>query len=238
MKRGAAGLVLALALAGDARADVILSAEALNTALKKMQRLQQAGGGAERVFQLGVEADALVTLLNDEVAAHGMQEKPLIDLALSRTAELGIAIAYNKEKEKFFYDGAAFRQYLKQAPRGRRAAEASFWLVESEFYQSSPGDPAALLAASEHKQAFLRRHPRFKLAADVGVFLAIDYRDLYRHYQEKGDAAGCDRFRELARTQFRGIARRFRGSEQGKIAEEMLRRFEAEVRTREGGTER
>ena len=234
-------VVLALTLAGDARADVILSAEALNTALKTIERLQrQIPSGApvaraEALFQLGAEADRLAVLLNDEVAAHGMQEKPLIDLALDRTREIGIAITYNREKEKFFYDGAAFREYLKQAPRGPRAAEAAFWTLENEFYRSSPGDAPSLLAAAERKQAFLRRYPRFKLAADVGVWLAIDYRDLYRHYQEAGDAANRDRFRELARAQFGRVARSFHGTEQGKIAAEMLRRFEAEVRTREGG---
>jgi TolA-binding protein len=240
--RGALACAFSLALLCEARADVILSAEALNTALKAMQRLKQeidAGGAsikrAEALFQLGVQADALASLLSDEVVAHGMQEKPLIDLALSRTKELGVAIAYNDEKAKFFYDGDAFREYLERAPRGPRASDACFWIVENEFYRSSAKDPTGLLAASERKQAFLRRYPRFAKSADVAVFLAIDYRDLYRHYQDAGDAARRDRYREKARAQFRRVVRTYRGTEQAKIAEEMLRRFDAEVRTREGG---
>lgn len=234
------GAALVLALAAGAPADVILSAEGLNTALKRMERLQQQiadGSAKERaaaLFQLGVEAHALATLLNDEVAAHGSQEKGLIDLGLKRAKEAGVEIAYNTQKQQFFYDGAAFQRYLSGAP-GERAAEAAFWLLENEFYQSSPEAPEALVAAAANKQAFLRRYPRFAAAADVNVFLAIDYRDLYRHYRGAGDAAKRDRFRELARTQFRSIVRRFRGTEQAKIAEEMLRRFEEEVRSREGG---
>jgi hypothetical protein len=237
----ALGTALVLALGPRAAADVILSAEALNAALKKLQRLErQAAEGpprarADALFEQGRESDALTALLNDEVAGHGMQEKALIDLALARTAEIGVAIAFDAEKKKFFYDGAAFRRYVQAVPRGARAAEASFWLVENEFYQSRPSDPVALRAAAERKKEFLRRFPRFVLAADVGVFLAIDYRDLYRHYQAAGDTANRDRFRALARAQYAGVARRFKGTEQGKIAEEMGRRFEAEVRTREGG---
>ncbi len=236
----AAALALGVA-AADLRADVILSAEGLNTALKKMERLQQqiaAGPAKERaaaLFQLGALAHALATLLNDEVAAHGSQEKGLIDLGLKRARETGVVIAYNREKQQFFYDGAAFQRYLSEAPRAERAAEAAFWLLENEFYQSSPEAPEALVAASENKKAFLRRYPRFSAAADVNVFLAIDYRDLYRHYQAAGDTPKRDRFRTLARAQFKSVVQRFPRTEPAKIAEEMLRRFEAEVKTREGG---
>lgn len=232
MRVALAAFALALAPPGGAAADVILSAEKLNAALEKMQSLQREGTAVAH-FQLGVECDALATLLSDEVAGHGMQEKALIDAGLARLRELQVAIEYDGDKRRFFYDGAAFRQYLKDAPRGPRAAEAAFWLVENEFYRAKAKDPASLLSASEGKQAFLRRYPKFKLAADVGVFLAIDYRDLYRHYQASDDAAQRDRFRELARTQFRSVVQRFPGSEQAKIAEEMLRRLEDEIRSRQ-----
>jgi TolA-binding protein len=240
MKHVPAALLL-LACAGGLRADVILSGEALNAALKTLQRLRQqsetgaAKPRAEALFQVGVQGDALTTLLNDEVTAHGMQEKGLIDLALSRARESGVHIAWTAEKRKFFYDGAAFEQCLKLAPNGPRAALAGFWLLENEFYRSRAEDAASLLAATERKKAFLQRYPRFKAAGDVAVFLAIDYRDLYRHYQAQGDAAQRDRFKELARAQFRDVMRRFPNSEPAKIAEQMLRRFEAELRTREGG---
>jgi len=227
-----------VAVVGGLWADVILSAEGLSTALKKMERLQQQiaeGPAKERdaaLFQLGIEGHTLATLLNDEVAAHGSQEKGLIDLGLKRARETGVEIAYNKEKQQFFYDGAAFERYLSEFPRGERAPEAAFWLLENEFYQSSPQAPEALVAASENKKAFLRRYPRFAAAADVNVFLAIDYRDLYRYHRSKGDAAQRDRFRELARAQFKSVVKRFPGTEPAKIADEILRRFEAELRPR------
>lgn len=237
---------LAAALAGllaaaSARADVILTAEALNSSLKNMERLRlrSAAGaareGAESLFELGVAADALVALMNDEVAAHGMQEKALLDLGRQRAREIGVAIAWNAAKQRFFYDGEAFASYLARAPRGARVAEASFWMVENEFYGSSPDQPEALLAAAQRKREFLRRFPKFTLAADVAVFLAIDYRDLYRHYQEQGDAARRGRFLEQAKRQFREVMERHPGSDQARIAAEMLERLLAEARARQGG---
>jgi len=243
MKRLPAAMLM-LACTGGLSADVILSAEALNAALKKLQRLQQQTGAgatkqrAEALFQLGVEGDALTTLLNDEVTAHGMQEKGLIDLGLSRARESGVQITWTAEKRKFFYDGAAFEQCLKLAPNGSRAALAAFWLLENEFYRSRAEDAASLLAATERKKAFLQRYKHFKAAGDVAVFLAIDYRDLYRHYQAQGDAGQRDHYRELARAQFRSVVRRFPGTEAAKIADEMLRRFDAEAKSRENDGER
>lgn len=230
--------LLWLVLPVELRADIILSAAGLNNTLKTMERLhrQMAAGRpgerAEALFQVGFEGDALASLLNDEVAAHGSQEKPLIDLALSRTRELGVAIAYNREKQKFFYDGAAFRQYLKEAPKGPRAAEATFKVIEGEFFQSSATDAAALASAAERKADFLRRYPKFPSSVEVSLMLAIDYRDLYRHYEGAGDVANRDRFGELTRKQLQATVRRHPGTEQAQIAAELLRRFEAELRSR------
>src|SRR6185436_17410728 len=126
---------IALTLAAvSAHADIIMSAPALNATLKTMERLtrETAVDGKERDaawFQLGAEADALASIMNLEVESHGMQERELLDLALARTRELGVAIAYNRDKKKFFYDGAAFAAYLKAAPRGAHAAEAEFKLL-------------------------------------------------------------------------------------------------------------
>jgi hypothetical protein len=218
-----------------AGADVILTGEALNSSLKNMQRLQrqmQEGTPDQRAattFELGVEADALATLLTDEVAAHGMQERQLLELALKRTRDAGVLIRWMIAKDRFFYDGDAFRRYLAAAPNGPKAAESAFWLVETEFYQTSGGDPTEILPSIERKKAFLARHPTFQLAPDVGVFVAIDYRDLFRHYRDKGDARRAARFEKLARAQFARVAARHPDTEQGRIAAEMRRRLEAEV---------
>src|SRR5262249_9335782 len=155
-----------------ARADVIMSAPALNATLKTMEKLTRQTATAAKAerdaawFGLGVEADGLASLMNLEVESHGMQERELLDLALSRTKELGVAIAYNREKKKFFYDGAAFAEYVKSAPRGAHAADAEFKLMSYRFYQSSAADAAALVAAVDDTKRFLARYPRFRDAAE------------------------------------------------------------------------
>src|SRR5207247_543016 len=126
---------LAVAFTGTVGADVIMSAAGLNATLKTMERLTRQMASdptparVQALFQLGFEADGLAALMNQEVESHGMQERALLDLALARTKELGIAIAYNRDKKKFFYDGGAFAEYLKLAPRGPRAADAEFLLL-------------------------------------------------------------------------------------------------------------
>jgi hypothetical protein len=233
--------LLALTVAAvprHARADIIMSAEGLNATLKKMERLTrttETGGERERPdawFQLGTEGDALADLINAEVAAHGMQERELIDLALSRTKELGVGVAYNREKKKFFYDGAGFTQYLTLMPKGGHAAEAGFKLLSYQFYQSSGTDPAAVAAAAAAKQRFLARFPAFKDNAELSLFLAIDYRDLYRHYQHAHDAANADTYRLLTRREYQRIARQYPGTEQATDARQLLRRFDEETRSR------
>src|SRR5207237_436261 len=106
-RRRPLALAAAMILAADAaRADVIMTSAGLNTTLKTMERLerQMADGSAapqaEAIFQLAAEADALASLLNAEVESHGMEQRELIDLALSRTKALGIVIAYNRDKKK------------------------------------------------------------------------------------------------------------------------------------------
>jgi hypothetical protein len=230
-----AALVLVCAAAATLRADVILTAQNLNEALKNMARFRkQIGSGAadaqaEAVFKLGIEADMLATLLSDEVIAHGDQEKPLIDLALERTREMQIAIAYNREKQKFFYDGAAFRDYLARAPKGPRAAQARYQVIEGDFYQSAGSDITAVLNAARAKADFLAAYPKFELNREVHLMLAIDYRDLFRMYGESGNLAKRAECRDLVRREYRTILRRYPGTEQAEIAGKLLARFEKEL---------
>ena len=226
--RGAAVVALTL-VATAAHADVIMSAPALNATLKTMGKLTQqatsaAPGQAEALFQLGAEADGLANIMNREVESHGMQERELLDLALARTRELGIGIVYNREKKQFFYDGSAFSQYLKAAPRGAHAAAAQFKLLSYQFYQSvSTSDVATLAAAADAKKRFLARYPAFEGNAEIRLYLAVDYRDLHRRYVDVHDAANAARYRELTRQACLGIERRYPRTEQADAARQLLR---------------
>jgi hypothetical protein len=230
LRTPAVAVALAIVLtAAAARADVIMSAAGLNAALKTMEKLKRqttAEGEAERVealFQLGAEADALAAIMNLEVESHGMQERELLDLALSRTKALDVAIAYNRDKKKFFYDGAAFATYLGEAPRGAHAAAAEFKLLSYRFYQSPANDIASLTEAADAKQRFLARHPTFEANPEVRLYLAVDYRDLSRRYLEARDEANAARSRRLARAECLRIQRQYPRSDQADAARQLLR---------------
>jgi hypothetical protein len=235
-RRRAPLTAVAFLLASAARADVIMTTAGLNTTLKTMERLtQQAATGpeaqrAEATFQLGVQADALAALMNAEVASHGMEQRELIDLALVRTKALEIAIAYDRDKKKFFYDGAAFQRYLQAAPHGTHAANAEFTLLAYQFYKSTGTDVQALTEAAESKKRFLARYPGFKANAELSLYLAIDYRDLYLQYRDAHDTAAAERFRRRTRAEYQRIARQYPGTEQAGSARQLLRRFDEETR--------
>jgi len=228
-RRTAAVAVAMLLVAPTARADVIMSAPALNATLKTMEKLKRqvdgevAAGRAEALFQLGAEADALAGTMNLEVESHGMQERALLDLALSRTKELGVGIAYNGAKKKFFYDGAAFADYLKQAPRGAHAAAAEFKLLSYAFYQASADDVGTIATAASAKKQFLARYPRFEANAEMRLYLAVDFRDLYQRYADARDAPNAAKYRRLARAECLRITRTFSGTEQADAARQLLR---------------
>ena len=231
-RRSAAAAVAMLLTAVSAYADVIMSAPALNTTLKTMEKLVRETKSdtgeprAEALFQLGAEADGLASIMNLEVESHGMQERELIDLALSRTKDLGVAIAYNRGKKKFFYDGAAFAEYLKQSPRGAHAADSEFKLLSYQFYQSSAADTSALVAAAEAKKAFLARYPKFDANAEMRLYLAVDYRDLHRRSLDAHDEAAAAKYKQLVRAECLRITRQYPRTEQADAAKQLLRGLE------------
>ena len=235
-RRTATLTAVMLLAASAARADVIMTAAGLNATLKTMERLTlQAGNGADAeradaTFQLAVQADALASLMSNEVASHGMGQRELLDLALARTKELGIVIAYDRDKKKFFYDGAGFQRYLDAAPRGAHAANAEFTLLAYQFYKSTGTDVQAVAAAVEAKKHFLARYPRFEANAELSLYLAVDYSDLYQHYRDAHDVPAAERFRRLTRAEYQRIARDYPGTEQADSARQLLRRFDEETR--------
>jgi hypothetical protein len=175
-----------------------------------------------------MEADALASLMNDEVDAHGMQEKALLDLALSRTRELSVVIAYHRDKRKFFYDGRGFEHYLAAAPKGPHAAASEHKLIALKFYKSKGDDPAALAAGAAEKLAFLKRYPAVAEAAEVSLFLAIDYRDLSRLHRDRGEKGAAAKYDGLARQWLTTIQKKYPKTEQAEVAGQVLERMKAD----------
>jgi hypothetical protein len=219
--------------------EVILSAENLNAALKQIQRTRIALNTAVEEeqaglwFQLGVAADDLAILLTNEVIVYDMQQQGLIDLAMQRTAQSEIAILWYPEKKRFIYDGSAFREYLARVQDGEQAGESAFRLLQIEFFQADGNDAASLQLAAERKREYLQRYPDHKRAAETGILLAVDYRDLWRLSRQEGDLENTRRYGELVRDQLQRVAQRYPGTREGKIAEGLSERFEAELKNGE-----
>jgi hypothetical protein len=228
-----------------AAADVILTAEGLNATLKKLEKLQQQLSTLpvpppdETLFQLASEADGLAVLMNQEIEAHGMQEQKLLDLAVSRTKTLGVVIVFNEHKRRYFYDGSGFARYLTRAPNGPHAADSSFFLLQYQFFKSTGTDAAALTSAADATRRFLVRYPAFRGNPEVKLFLAIDYRDLFRHARDAHDKPTAEKYRRLARAQYQRVMREHPGTERSEAARQLLRRLDEETgRTAGAGAER
>lgn len=233
-----AGLLACLLAFSAPASEIILTAENLNESLKQMQRLRQQMDTeperkAEYVYQTGILARDLAAVLSEEVALYDSQQGGLIQLALDRTAELGVRIDWVEAKKRFIYDGAAFSDYLKLAPEGEFAANSAYQILETEFVEVSPEDPVALQRAAEHKQDYLSRYPDHEQAAEVALLLAIDYRDLWRLYRSAVDTRNADHYLDLTRNQFNHVRETYADARQAKIATGLLGRLETELQQAE-----
>jgi hypothetical protein len=217
-------------------ADVILTAEDLNSSLKGMQRLLRELQNEEAqdrniiLYQLGVEADSLAKLLTDEVVAHGPQNEGLISLALDRTEKMGVDISWYGVNQSFYYDGKAFEQYLKASPQGQHVADSLFRQMKRNFYLVGGGSARDLIDGSNEKQQFINTFPEFEEIHEVELFLAIDLRDLWRHYHESNESEAALRLEQRVRTQFQRIMDRYQNLEAADIATRLLARFEEELK--------
>lgn len=221
-----------LSLTLAASADEILTATKVNETLKKLERLsrdaavQQGPARANAWFELATAADQFTTLINDEIAAHGAQERRLIGLAVTRSAELAVNIALHPDGKKYVYDNAGFKAYLQLAPRGEHVERARFKVIEGEFFGGAPPKDAALEAAAATKRDFLAAYPRSTVAPEVHLMLSVDYRDLYLRAKTAGSAARQSRFSDLTRRQLRSLMAAYPDTEQAEIAKRMLARFD------------
>lgn len=229
-------VLLALLLPSLVYADTILGGEYLDDTLRQMrqltQQLQDTSPGsaqAKTTFALGLKAAALAELLSKEVSAHGEQQRPLLDSAVKRAAQLNIGIGWSSDHQRYFYDGAAFQRYLELAPEGRFAADSWFQTVQQDFYYADQRDPVSLTRAAARKQAFLDKFPQHNNIGKVGIFLGIDYRDIWRRCRELEDPVCAAHYRELTRGQLRKVAAVNAGTNTSEIAARMLRRFELEL---------
>ena len=229
---------LLLLVIESARPQVNLNTENLNATLKEVQRAHLTLNDAsdedmkpELLFQLGSEADKMAMRLTRHSIEYGDTEKGLIDLILKRINELNIIIQWFPEKERYFYDGAAFLLYLQLAPDGLRAAESAYQLLEIGFFKLSGDNLETLQASVKQKQDFLARYPDERTAAKVRIMLAIEYRDISRINLSKRDTEQAKRFIDQARDEARQVINSNPGTQEARTAQDLLDRIADEFQT-------
>jgi hypothetical protein len=220
----------------SAHSDVILSADDADNILRELHHLNSQIHGSHDLpsqsfaaYALGLEAAALAELLSKEVAAHGDPEDLMIATTVQGAAEVGVVIHWSREHQRYYYDGAAFRRYLELAPSGSNAADCWFRIIEQGFYYSKDLDRDSLASAATQKQEFLTNYPSYEKADKIGIYLSIDYRDLWRGCRDTGDRECAAHYLDLAQETLQGIAADFSDMNSGDIAARMLMRVEKEM---------
>ena len=216
-----AHIPLTSAIVGDAF-DEIAAAEAALAAA------ESETGEAAAAYALAVAADKLTDLLNQELALHGTEQQELIDAAVAHAAERGITIAWSDSHERYFYVGDAYRRHLALAGDSLEAANSRFHLIETGFYLGDPGDRAGLAQRIDMEREYLARFPTLGTAGRVAMFLAVDYRDLWRLCNAAGDAHCASETAGALRAHLQTTIRQFGEEKTSELARSFLERFDAE----------
>jgi hypothetical protein len=226
------GIVLLTASPGEAH--VVLDGDTVQPLLVEITRdLREARDGAteearlEALYGLGERAQSLADLMNLDATSHG--QSLYADLLVKRLDEYGIRIRRVGRNMRYAYDLAAFQEYLRQAPQGKHAADASFRLMAQAFYSSVGADPAALVdidvdqlrAAILREETFIKDHPKSDKVKDVRFFLAMDY---YRLSRNSRDPATVREYKQRAARALKQVVREYPGTPEARAAEGVLER--------------
>ncbi len=171
----------------------------------------------EALYQLGAQAVDLTDLMNKDLETHGSNDPSLIALILTRLKRCGIAV--QSAGGHFKYDLAAFHEYLRQAPKGKRAADACFALLANEEKRE---DAAGIQELIEEKHAFVRDYPNYPEMAMMKLLVAQDHLHLSRLYESQKNRARSEQEHQIAWNLYREIVRRYPKSLAAEVAADNL----------------
>lgn len=216
-----------------ASAHVILDPEAIRNILTEIDKDYKTSKkelnsevGTEALYRLGERIQGLVELLNQDLLAHG-QSDLLAQFLLKRLETYEIQITFLESEKRYVYDLAAFREYLNQAPKGKRAPEARLKIITQTFYETLGTDPSklvktditGLLEAIAQEEQFLKEYPQHEKLKEVEFFLAVDY---YRLLKNVTDPEKIKVYRRLSQEALERVVKRYPGTLEARAAKTLL----------------
>ena len=227
------GLLLLLA-SGMVQAHIPLTPSIVDDALDQIDNARAAAESntetrAPALYELAKRATGLMDLLNQEVGLHGFEQRELLDAAVAAAAAHGVEITWSEAHQRYFYRGEAYSRYLELVPDGLEAANSRFHLIETGFYLGDTADRAQLDARVAMARDYLRLFPDTSNAERVAMFLAIDYRDLWRICMAADEKACKICYAKRLREHLHALSTRYAEGKTGEMARAFLARFEAEL---------
>ncbi len=183
----------------------------------------------EALYLLGEKTQHLVDLMNLDLMSHG--KSLYAELIVKRLQEYRIRVTFVERNRRYVYDLAAFHEYLKKSPRGRRAADIGFRLIADAFYGSAGKDAAELVnmdaeglrKAILQKEVFLKEYSSHEKVKEIRFFLAMDY---YRLYKNSPDPATAKKYEKLSVRALQEIVKEYPGTAEARAAEVTLGRLQ------------
>ena len=219
-------LSLAMAVAGIPSLcfDVILDPKEVMQLLAEIGKLQEDSLKArtqaarlEALYQTGERALALTTLMTRDVQSHGASDPSLVGLIMRRLKEYGIEV--RSDAQGYYYDLAAFREYVKRAPTGKRAQDARFALIA---FAESGKEIGALEESIAEKQRFLLDYPRYPDLSIIHMLLAQDHLRLGRIYSSQKNTVLGEKHQQTAEEIYRKIVKLYPKSPEAEAAADYL----------------
>jgi hypothetical protein len=181
---------------------------------------------AEALFKMGSRVQALVELLDLDVAAHD-GASTLAQLLVKRLDDYEVRIAYSEQRRQFSYDQGAFRQYLKLTPNGLHAAEARFRILAETFYATlgsgpgavAPEERASVIRAASEEEHFLKDYPDHPRTKEVRFFLGVDCYRLSRSIPDPDKAA---QYQRRAKQALQRVVAEYAGSVEARASSALL----------------
>lgn len=204
--------------------DVILDPKEVNRLLNEIASLQESAKNekAEKdrlnaLYEMGERALDLADLMTRDKEAHGAIDTNLGQIIERRLRQLGVVMTL--DKLGYHYDLAVFKEYLRRAPTGERAADARYVLIGFD----EPGEDALKLERSiRDKEQFLRQYPKFTEMSVVKLLLAQQHIRLGRAYKAQKRQAAADQQQKMAVEMYREIVRLYPQSQEAETASDYL----------------